>query len=298
MSTNNLAPGMSGVALDIFVKAGTTLYDPSATPVFEIKDAGGFQQGSGFYYGHRVDVGHYDARNYTIDPDTSGTLGDWTITWTVGASSKIESFAVGAPSLTTGGDPINEIDQIYENVRLDIGDIDGALFNDSQLERYLIKAVMRLNRELGIAQGRVRPTGIVKGGLGTPASVPAIVLNLDARTLTPDNHEIHDIVILQMEVIITRAEMAMLRRASAASAGAPGAELLAAASGIVGGAGDGVMVRNADGVVIDTRQRYSSWASNRVKLFLDEAKRREEDLAKAIKDLKHSFSSSMGKVIY
>jgi hypothetical protein len=298
MSTNNLAPGMSGIALDIFVKAGSTLYDPADTPVFEIKDDGGFQQGSGFYYGHRVAIGHYDARNYLIDGSTSGTLGDWTITWTVGTSTKIETFSVAAASLSIGGDSVNDIDQIYENIRIDIGDLSGDIFNDSMLERYLIKSVMRLNRALGIASGRVRPTGIVKGGLGTPASIGAIVLDLDARTIRPDNHEIHDILVLQAEVLITRAEMSVLRRASAASAGQPGAEMLAAASGIVSGAGDGVMVKNADGVVIDTKGRYSAWMNNRTKLFLDEAKRREEELEKAIKDLKHSFSSSMGKVVY
>ena len=298
MSTSNFAPGMSGVALDIFVKAGSTLYDPDSTPVFEIKDSGAFQQGSRFYYGHRVAEGHYDARNYTIDANTSGTLGTWTINWTVGLSTKSESFEVGAPSLSVGGEPINVIDQIYENVRIDIGDFDGSLFNDSMLERYLIKSVMRLNRALGIASGRVRPTGIVKGGLGTPASIGAITLDLEARTLQPNNHEIHDIVILQAEVLITRAEMSVLRRASAASAGQPGAELLAAASGIVSGAGDGVMVRNADGVTINTQGRYSAWMNNKTKLFLEEAKMREDDLKKAIKDLKHSFSSSFGKVVY
>ena len=298
MSSNNLAPGMSGVDLDIFIKAGSTLYDPVDTPVFEIKDSGGFQQGSGFYYGTRINTGHYDARGYTIDAATSGTLGDWTINWTVGLSTKIETFSVAAPTLSIGGDPVNDIDQIYDNIRIDIGDIAGDIFNDSLLERYLVKSVMRLNRALGIASGKVRPTGVVKGGLGTPASIGAITLDLNARTLRPDNHEIHDIVVLQAEVLITRAEMSILRRASAASAGQPGAELMAAASGIVSGAGDGVMVRNADGVVIDTKGRYSAWANNRTKLFLEETKMREADLKQAIKDLKYSFSSNMGKVIY
>ena len=298
MSSVNLAPGMSGVSLDIFIKAGSTLYDPASTPVFEIKDANGFQQGSGFYYGTRINTGHFHAGTYLIDANTSGTLGEWSITWNAGGSTKIENFTVANANLSLGGDAVNVLDQIYENVRIDIGDFYGDIFSDTLLERYLIKSVMRLNRELGISSGKVRPTGIVKGGLGTPARVPSIVLDTDARTLTPDNHEIHDIVILQMEVLLTRAEMSALRRASAAGAGQPGAELVGSTSGIIDGAGDGVMVRNADGVVIDTRTRYSSWNTNRTKMFLEEMKAREDELKEAIKKLKHSFSSNMGKVVY
>lgn len=299
MSSVNLAPGMSGVSLDLFVKAGPVLFDPAETPVFEIKDANGFQQGSGYYYGNRVGTGHYNAGLYTVDPDTSGTLGEWTITWTVGASTKIESFTVGTLALTVSGDEDqNDIDRIYEHIRIDVGDFYGDIFADALLERYLIKAVQRVNRELGIAQGRVRPTGITPGGLGTPARIPGIVLDLDARTITPDNDEIKDIVVLQAEVLITRAEMSALRRASAAAAGQPGAELVGSTSGIVAGAGDGVMVKNPDGVVIDTRSRYTNWQTNRTKLFLEEMKDREAELERALKALKHSFSSSMGKCVY
>lgn len=298
MSSVNLAPGMSGVSLDIFIKAGSTLYDPASTPVFEIKDANGFQQGSGFYYGTRINTGHFHAGTYTIDATTSGTLGEWSITWTAGGSTKIENFTVANASLSLGGDEVNVLDQIYENIRLDIGDFYGDIFSDTLLERYLIKSVMRLNRELGIAQGKVRPTGITPGGLGTPARIPAIVLNLDARTLTPNNHEIHDIVILQTEVLVCRAEMTALRRASAAGAGQPGAELIGSTSGVIDGAGDGVMVRNADGVTIDTRGRYSTWATNKTKLFLEEMKAREEELKEAIKRLKVSFANNFSKVVY
>ena len=103
---------------------------------------------------------------------------------------------------------------------------------------------------------------------------------------------------IQAEVLITYAEMSALRRASSAGASATGAELIGSTSGAPEGNGDGVRVTNADGVTIDTRQRYVSWLGNKTKLFLDEAKQREKDLAKAIKALKHSFSSGMGKVIF
>lgn len=288
-----LSPYQSGISLDIFVKSGPVLYDPNSI-TFSVVDANTAFQGSGL--GHKVSIGHYDARNFIIP--SSGAFGTWTITWSVDSTTMQEQFAVSAPSLSLAGDAINALDRMIDNIRIDIGDFDGSIFATSLLERYLIKAVMRLNRVLGIASGRVRPIGITPGGLGTPARIPAIVLDMDARTIYPDNDEIKDIIVLQAEVLVTYAEMAALRRASAASAGAPGSELISAGSGIVNGAGDGIMIRNADGVIIDTRQRFSTWNSNKVKMFLDEAKTREDELEKSILSLKHSFSSSMGKVVY
>jgi len=292
MST--LSAGMSGIQLDLFVKAGPVLYDPSPYPTFSVVDANAAFQGSGT--GYRVSIGHFDARNIVIP--SSGAVGEWTITWTVGSTSKTELFNVSAPTLSTADSVVNILDQMIDNIRIDIGDFSNDIFPTSLLERYLVKSVMRLNRELGIATGRVRPTGITPGGLGTPARIPGIVLNLDSRTLYPDNHEIADIIVLQAEVLITQAEMAALRRASTIGAGATGASLIVSASGTPAASSDGVMIRNADGVVIDTRQRYATWMASKVQLFTAEAKQREEQLAKAIKDLKYSFSSSMGKVVY
>ncbi len=289
-----LSAGMSGVQLDLFVKAGPVLYDPSPAPTYSVVNAADLFQGSGT--GFRISIGHYDARNFTIP--ASGGTGTWAITWTVGSTSREEEFLVSDPSLTTAGVAVNIIDRMIDNIRIDIGDFSGDIFPTSLLERYLIKSVIRLNRELGIAQGKVRPTGITPGGLGTPARIPAISLNMDARTLYPDNDEIADIIILQSEVLITMAEMASLRRASSTSAGGPGAELIVSASGITTGSSDGIMIRNADGVVIDTRQRFASWLGSKTQLFLAEAKMREEELEKAIKQLKYSFSSSMSKVVY
>jgi hypothetical protein len=292
MST--LSPGMSGMDLDLFVRAGPVLYDPSPYPTFSVTDAAAVNMGSGT--GYRVAIGHFDARNWVVP--SSGTNGGWTVTWSVAGTSKTETFTVAVPTLTIVGENIGIIDQMIDNIRIDIGDFSSDIFPVSLLERYLIKSVMRLNRELGIASGRVRPTGITPGGLGTPARIPAITLDLDARTLNPNNDEIADIIVLQAEVLITQAEMSALRRASTASAGGLGASVIVAASGNAGAGSDGVMIRNADGVVIDTRQRYASWMTARTQLFLAEAKQREEELKQAIKSLKHSFSSSMGKIIY
>jgi len=292
MST--LSPAMSGIDLDLFVRAGPVLYDPNPYPTFAIVDAASASMGSGT--GFRVNIGHFDARNWTVP--SSGANGNWTITWSVAGSSKTETFVVAGPTLSIAGSETGIVDRMIDNIRIDIGDFSNDIFPTSLLERYLIKSVMRLNRELGIAVGRVRPTGITPGGLGTPARIPSIALDLDARTLNPANDEIADIVVLQAEVLITQAEMSALRRSSTASAGAHGSATIVAASGVAAGNSDGVMIRNADGVVIDTRQRYASWMTARTQLFLAEAKQREDELKQAIKSLKHSFASSMGKVVY
>jgi hypothetical protein len=293
-----LAANQSGVALDIFVKAGSVLYDP-AVITFQVVDANGAVQGSGVngeYYGYKTSVGHYNAGLFTVP--SSGAVGSWTITWTVDAATKNETFTVAAPTLTTAGDAPNILDVIYDRIRIDIGDINGDIFTDALLERYTGKAVARLNRALGISR-KVRPIGITPGGLGTPAKIPSIAIDFDQRTLYPENDEISDIIVLQSEVLITKAEMAVLRRAGASSAGSPGAELLTATSGITSGnEGEGIMVRNADGVTVDTRQRFNAWSAQRVKLFLDEAKMREKELADAIRQLRLDFAGSMGKVIY
>jgi hypothetical protein len=293
--TTTLSPGQSGTLLDIYIKAGTVLYDPTSV-VFTITDANAALQGSGTYYGYKLSTGHYDARNFIVT--SSGTAGSWTITWAVAGTSKQEVFTVEAPTLSTDGVMPNSIDRIIDNIRIDIGDFDGSIFELPLLERYITKSVMRLNRELGIST-KVRPTGITAGGLGSPARIPQITFDADARTIYPDNDEIKDIITLQAEVLITRAEMSVLRRASAAGSAVAGAELLSATSGMPSnGGGEGVYVQNADGVIINTTSRYGTWMSNKTKLFLEEQKAREAELEKAIKQLKYSFSSSQGKVIY
>jgi hypothetical protein len=291
-----LSPGMSGVYLDLFVKAGPVLFNPASTPIFQIKDANSNVQGSGWYYASGVSTGHFDARGFIVP--SSGTLGTWTVTWNAGGSTKIEQFTVAAATLDISGDSVNDIDRVIDNIRIDIGDFNGTIFSTSLIERYLVKSVMRLNRELGLAAGKVRPTGVTPGGLGTPMRMSSISIDFDSRTVTPDNDEIKDILILQAEVLITRAEFAALRRASAATAAADGAQIIAATSGIVTGSAVGIMIKNADGVTIDTKTSYTNWMNNKTKMFLEDAAAREKQLEKAIMNLKYNFSSTYGKVVY
>ena len=113
-----LAANQSGVALDIFVKAGSVLYDPSSI-TFQVTDVNSAVQGSGTYYGHKVSLGHYDARNITIP--SSGAVGLWTIAWAVDGAAKNDTFTVAAPTLITVGDNPSAIDNIYDMIRIDIG---------------------------------------------------------------------------------------------------------------------------------------------------------------------------------
>ncbi len=289
-----LIAGQSGVLLDIFVKAGSVAYDPSSI-TFQVTDANGALQGTGSYSGFKTAVGHYNAGLFTVP--SSGAAGTWTIAWSVDGASKNETFTVSTPTLSLAGDPIDAIANIYDMIRIDIGDLQGDIFSDALLQRYVDKAVRRLNRALGISR-KVRPPGITPGGLGTPARIPSISVDFDARTLYPDNDEMRDIIVLQAEVLITMGEMAVLRRAGTASAGSSIPELLTATSGMTSNAGDGIVVRNADGVTIDTTSRFNSWASNRAKLFLEDAKMREKQLESALKQLRLDFAGSMGKVIF
>lgn len=288
-----LVAGMSGILLDLYTKAGTVLFNPNPYPTFQVFNASSLLQGSGT--GYNLSIGHWDARNITI-PSSGGT-GTWSIVWSAAGNTKTESFTVDLPTLTEVGDIQNTIAKIKQYVRFDIGDFTESLFSDIQLERYIDKAVARLNRELGISY-QVRPTGVTPGGIGQPAVTPPISVSFLDGTLFPDNDEIRDIVILQTEVLLTRAEMSALRRASAASAAAEGAALLVAVSGITLDNGAGLSVRNADGVQIDTTSRLTSWLSNKTRLFLDDVKAREDQLKDAINRLRYSISSASSKVIY
>lgn len=286
--------GQSGTNLDIYIKSGTTLFDPYTWPVYSIYNAASALQGSGS--GIRLSVGHYNASNFIIP--SSGGLGSWSIIWNVGGTTKTEQFTVAEPTLTEIGDEINVLQELMRAVRFDIGDVSQTIFTDYQIQIYVEKAVKRLNRELGISE-KVRPTGVTPGGIGPSVIMSPIRVNFNDGTIWPNNDEIKDIVTLQTEVLITRAEMSALRRASAAAAAtAVGAELMTATSGIIADNGVGIMVRNADGVTIDTTSRMTSWLSNKTRLFLDEAAQREKDLESALKRMKHSFAGNYGKVIY
>lgn len=288
-----LVPGQSGIPLDLYIKAGTTLFDPTPLPSFSITDANSAFQGSG--YGYRLSIGHYDARNFIVT--TSGALGTWGITWNVGGASKIETFTVEQPTLSEVGEKINEIQKLRDHIRIDMGDFNADIFNDTQLNIYLDKAVKRLNRELGISY-KVRPTGITPGGIGQPAITPPITIDIDAGTMFPNNDEIKDLIVLQTEVMIARAEISVLSRASSVGAVGPLTTLMTATSGIVSDNGEGLSVKNTDGVMINTSARMHAWLSNKTKLFLENAAAREKELQTAILRIRTDIAMATSKVIY
>lgn len=285
-----LVAGQSGTLLDIYIKAGTVLYDPSVI-TYSITNVSGQFQGSGL--GTRRSIGHYDASLFTV-PSSGGT-GSWTVTWSVNGTTKNETFTVAAPTLSEAGDFINDVEQIRRNIKIDIGDINNTLFSDYLLNQYIEKSIIRLNRALGIGI-TIRPTGITPGGIGQPALTPAIIGSILDGTIYPNTDEIKDLIVLQSEVLITRAEMSILRRASSAGSTLAGSDLLA--SGTISSSPEGIYVKNADNVIIDTKSRGMNWQQMRVKLFLDEAKLREEELKNAIFQVRANMSANSSKVVY
>ena len=95
---------------------------------------------------------------------------------------------------------------IYDAVRIDIGDPEASIFDDDFLKRVLVKSVRRLNQRLGLSITD-RPKGI-PGGFGGPRiKVNPIIANVESGTITPNNDEIVDLVIMQMELVILESEI-------------------------------------------------------------------------------------------
>jgi len=221
-------------------------------------------------------------------------LGDWRVDWTIITQTNslvtaTEPFCVQDVDVTVGFQPADDkTSQIYEAVRLDIGDPAGTIFDDDFMKRVLTKAVRRLNHRLGLSPTS-RPQGI-PGGFGGPRiKVSPIVADTEDGTITPDNDEICDIVVMQMELIILESEISALKRLAATSASGPFATLVA-------GAGkDGISVKNADGVTVNIS---GGRLQVRADLHKFDVKTRREELEKAIKTFQFRMTGNFGKMIY
>lgn len=220
-------------------------------------------------------------------------LGEWEIRWNIITSAGIfqsatEDFFVNAVDLKIGFlDSADVTETIYDAVRLDIGDPEASIFDDGFLSRILIKAVRRLNRALGLSVSD-RPKGIPGNFGGQRIKVNPIVANLSAGTITPNNDEIYDLVVLQMEVIILESETSALKRLAASSTG-PFASFAGSASQ------DGISVTNADGVSISISP---SRLSSRFDLHKFDVKSRKEELKDAILQYLARMTGSYSKMIY
>jgi len=172
---------------------------------------------------------------------------------------------------------------IYDAVRLDIGDPEGQIFNDAFLQRIFIKAVRRLNQTLGTS-ATSRPRGIP--GYKS-LSVEQITYDLANDSISPDNDEIADLIILQMEYIIAKGEVAALKRLNSSYGGA-----YSTGSNV---SNDDVEVTNADGVKI---KMGAGRLNNRTRLMLENANMIRKELNDAVKRFLTRMSGNFGKCIF
>lgn len=286
-----LTVGTAAVDLDIFLTAGQNgqAIDPSRI-VFRLFDPTG-AQAVGETSGTRVDTGKYNASSATI-PVGYPVGEDWSIRWDVvlpgGASGQfIEGFSVALPSLSASfsANTGNNIESIFDRVRLDIGDPDGRIFTDGLMRRTLKKAVTRVNRRLGLVQVTSNSEFVFLIAFVSSVNTPVLTLDITNGTISPDTDPYVDIVILQMEEILLSSELVALQRLNASTAGSFG-------SGIIGAAGDGISVRNADGVTISTSPTRLSTRADLGKFNLDGLR---EQLEQAIKDMRWRLSGANGK---
>jgi hypothetical protein len=181
-------------------------------------------------------------------------------------------------SITTSG--------IYDAVRLDVGDPEAQIFNDAFLQRIMVKSVRRLNGKLGLSHVQ-RPQGI-PGYKALATKISPITYDFASDSISPDNDELADLIILQMEYVISKGEISALKRLSSAYGGAFGTSIGSAE-------GDGVTVTNADGVVVSIG---ASRLNNRTRLMLDDANMIREELEDAIKKFLGRQNGNYGKLIY
>jgi hypothetical protein len=286
--TKVLTVGANASALDIFINAGGS--PVNATFVgFELFDASNTSATSGVAV--NPSTGKYTASGVV---PAGFQLGTWRVDWdiiTAGNSivTASEPFCVQEVDVQIGFvPPTDKTGTIYEAVRIDIGDPDGNVFDDDFLKRVLTKAARRLNHRLGLST-TARPLGI-PGTFGGPRlKVSPITVDLEAGTITPNNDELCDLIIMMMEYIIITSEVSALKRLAATSASGPFATLVGNA------VNDGISVTNADGVRVDIS---GGRLANRVALHRLDIQTREKELEAAIKAFLARQTGNYGKLIY
>jgi len=285
--TKNLTVGASATSLDIFLSANGIAVSGQFVG-FELFDAADVSAVSGIAL--NPSLGTYTASG--VIP-AGFQLGTWRIDWdiiTAGGSliHASEPFCVTDATVQIGFVPASDkTGSIYEAVRIDIGDPDGNVFDDDFLKRVLIKAVRRLNQRLGLSRN-ARPLGI-PGNFGGPRiQVAELTLDVEAGTVTPNNDELCDLIILMMEYIVITSETSALKRLGATGSG-PFAVTTASA------ANDGIMVKNADGVVVDVS---AGRLQSRTTLHRLDVETRKEELETAIKAFLGRQTGNYGKFIY
>jgi len=286
--TKILTVGQAASALDIFLSA-------NGAPVsgqyvgFRLFDAANASAVSGVAL--NPELGHYTGSGL-IPPGYQ--LGSWHIDWTIVTQTNSvvfasEPFQVQDVLVSIGfAPPTDKTSTIYDAVRIDIGDPEGHIFDDNFLQHVLVKAVRRLNQALGLSRTS-RPQGIPGGFGGPKIQVAELTVDVEAGTIEPNNDELCDLIILQMEYIIVTAETSALKRLGATFASGPFAT-------VVGGVGnEGISVTNADGVTVNISTGRLQFRTTLQRLDVET---RKEELETAIKRFLGRMTGSMGKMIY
>lgn len=284
----NLTVGSNLSVLDIFLSTGGNPVD-AAYVGFELFDAASVSATSGI--ATHPAIGTY--RSSGVVP-SNFQLGVWRVDWDIitgggDYQSATEQFNVQAVDVKIGFDPTtSQVVDIYEAVRLDIGDPEGQVFDDQYMQRILKKAVRRLNHQLGLSTTD-RPAGI-PGGFGGPRiKVNPITADYDAGTVSPNNDEIYDLITMMMELVIVSSEVSALKRLSATSTSGPHVD------SITGASQDGISVTNSDGVTVlisGRRLRY------RAQLHTEDLRQKTEQMKVAIKAFLNRQTGNYGKLIY
>lgn len=286
--TKVLTIGQAASALDIFLSANGAAVSGQYVG-FELFDAASVSAVSGVAL--NPSLGRYVGSG-TIPAGFQ--LGTWRVDWTIitvgnSLATATEPFCVQDVNIAIGFvDPSDKTSDIYEAVRLDIGDPEGQVFDDDFMGRNLKKAVRRLNHRLGLSPTD-RPKGI-PGSFGGPRiKVHPITFDLESGTITPNNDEICDLVVMQIELIILESEVSALKRLAATSASGPYASL------VIGATQDGISVKNADGVMVSISP---SRLNVRADLHKFDVKNRREELERMIRAFLNRMTGNFGKMIY
>lgn len=275
-----LTVGTAATELDIYVTAGQNgapldptdirfrIFDPSGAEA--VTETVGTKIGTGVYTasGAIIPAGYQLGENWSIV---------WDITTAATSGQSTELFCVAQAQLATSfqSPDANNVESLYERVRLDIGDPDGLIFTDGLMRKTIKKAVSRVNRRLGLVNV-TENNFIWLIAFTASVSSPTLTLNLTNGTIDPSTDPYADILVLQMEEILLTGETVALQRLNATTAGSFG-------SGLAGIASDGVSATNADGVTISKAVGRLSHRADLAKFNLENIR---NELEHAIRDLR------------
>ena len=285
-----LLVGTAATELDIYITAGQGGAPLDPTDIrFRIFDPTGAEAVTETL-GTKIGEGVYTASGAVIP--SGFQLGEnWSIVWDVntvgGSGQSTELFCVASPTLAMSFQSAagNNVESLYDRVRIDLGDPDGTIFVNGLMQRTIRKAVSRVNRRLGLVNVSQDSHFIWLIAFTSRVSTPVLTLNLQNGTIDPSTDPYADILVLQMEEILLTGESTALARLNQATAGAFG-------SGLQGVAADGVSATNVDGVTISKAAGRLQHRRDMMKFNLQAIR---DELSKAISDLRWRLAGGSGR---